>query len=83
MRERNGRRICRLCGREVETIPWGEGRNTTVDPEPCWVVPDPEGEQFVRIDGSKIRGRNVGITGGSGAEPAYRMHRITCGRVRL
>ena len=49
MRERNGRRICRLCGREVETIPWGEGRNTTVDPEPCWVVPDPGGEQFVRI----------------------------------
>ena len=74
---------CPMCGRKVCVIRWGLYRKAVVDPEAVEVVPDPDGEDFVRIDGSKIRGRNVGITGGSGAEPAYRMHRITCGRVRL
>ena len=48
-----------------------------VDAEAVDVVSDPDGEEFVRIDGSKIRGREAEI-GTIGAEPAYRIHRKNC-----
>ena len=49
-----------------------------VDAEALDVVPDPHGEEFVRIDGSKIRGVEE-EPGTLMTEPAYRPHRRSCG----
>lgn len=69
---------CRICGKPIGVIEWGVYRKVTVDAEAVAVVPDPEGEDFVRIDGSKIRGREA-EPGTLQTEYAYRMHRKTCG----
>ena len=50
-----------------------------VDAEAVMVVPDEEGEEFVTIEGRKIRGREVEYEDAVLAEPAYRPHRKTCG----
>ena len=69
---------CRFCGKKVGIITWGLYRKMVVDAEAVDVVPDEYGEDFVRIDGSKIRGREAEI-GTLGTEPAYRPHRKSCG----
>jgi len=71
---------CRKCGRPVCVITWGVYRKVLVDAEAVNVVPDEMGEEFVRIDGSKIRGREA-EPGTIGTEYAYRPHRKTCGEV--
>ena len=71
-------KICRKCGKPVGVIEWGVYRKVLVDAEAVDVVPDPHGEEFVRIDGSKIRGR-AAEPGTLQTEPAYRPHRKTCG----
>lgn len=71
-------RICRKCGKPVGVIEWGVYRKVLVDAEAVDVVPDPHGEEFVRVDGSKIRGR-AAEPGTLQTEPAYRLHRKTCG----
>lgn len=68
---------CRFCGRKIGIITWGVYRKVVVDAEAVDVVPDPDGEDFVRIDGSKIRGQEAEI-GTIGTEPAYRIHRKNC-----
>lgn len=73
-------RQCRLCGRQIGVIEWGVYRKVLVDAEAVDVVPDRHGEEFVRIDGSKIRGREA-EPGTLQTEPAYRPHRKTCGEV--
>ena len=50
-----------------------------MDPEAVEVVQEAEGEDFVRIDGSKIRGREA-EPGTMQTEYAYRPHGKTCGR---
>lgn len=71
---------CRKCGRRIAVITWGVYRKVVVDPEYFMVIPDQEGEDFVRIDGTKIRGKEKrDILDDTPAEPAYRMHRKTCG----
>lgn len=70
-------RICRKCGEQIAIITWGVYRSVTVDPEAVDVAPAEDGEEFVRIDGSKIRGKEAEI-GTIQTEPAYRMHRKTC-----
>ena len=69
---------CRKCGRQIMIIIQDLYRKTIVDPEAVWIVPDPAGEVFVRIDGSKVRGREAPVDR-EDAEPAYRLHRGTCG----
>lgn len=69
---------CRFCGRKIGIITWGVYRKIVVDAEAVTVVPDPMGEEFVRIDGSKIRGREVGLDESLSGEPAYRPHRKNC-----
>ena len=69
---------CRKCGREIFIITWGIYRKVIVDAEALDVIPDPYGEEFVRFDGSKIRGVEAEI-GTLQTEPAYRPHRKTCG----
>lgn len=70
---------CRFCGQPIAVITWGVYRKAVVDAEAVWVRPDPEGEDFVRIDGSKVKASPVEI-GTIQAEPAYRLHGKTCGR---
>ena len=69
---------CRKCGKEVGVITWGIYRKVLVDMEVYAVEPDPDGEIFVRIDGSKLRGKVSAEELPEHAEPAYRPHR--CGR---
>ena len=71
---------CRKCGKEIAIISYGIYRKTVVDPGAVMVVADPEGIEYVRIDGSKLRGREVEFDSGEISEPAYRMHRMTCRR---
>ena len=71
-------RTCRKCGKPVIVISWGVYRSILADAEAVDVVPDEYGEEFVRIDGSKIRGREAEI-GTLQTEPAYRPHKKTCG----
>ena len=66
---------CRRCGKEVGIITWGIYRKVLVDMEVCMVVPDADGEIFVRIDGSKLRGKVSAEELPEKAEPAYRPHR--------
>lgn len=72
------RNTCRKCGREIAVIEFGVYRKAVVDPEVVWVAADPLGEEFVRFDGSKVRGNEADM-GTIGAEAAYRLRRKTCG----
>jgi hypothetical protein len=72
--------ICRKCGKQISIITWGIFRKVVVDPEAVWVTADPDGEEYVRIDGSKVPATPTGHAITTGAEPAYRQHRKTCGR---
>ena len=76
---RDGIQKCRFCGKPIAVITYGIYRKSVVDAEAVDVVPDENGEEFVRIDGSKIRGREAEI-GTMGTEPAYRIHGHSCGR---
>ena len=69
---------CRKCGRDIAVITLGVYRTAVVDAEAVDVIADAHGEDFVRVDGSKIRGREA-PAGTLQTEPAYRMHRKTCG----
>ena len=68
---------CRFYGKDIAVITWGVYRKIVVDAEAVWIVPAEEGEEFVRIDGSKMRGRPV--EGDEIGEPVYRIHGKTCG----
>ena len=50
---------CRKCGKRIMIIIEDLYKKTVVDPGVVWVVPDPEGKSFVRIDGSKLMGREA------------------------
>ena len=70
---------CRFCGKPIAVITYGIYRKSVVDAEVVDVVPDPKGEEFVRIDGTKVRGREVDPYEHTGPqEPAYRVHRKNC-----
>ena len=76
---KDGTRVCKFCGRKIGVITWGVYRKIVVDAEAVMVLAAEEGEEFVRIDGSKVRGREVEYEEAVLAEPAYRPHRKTCG----
>ena len=71
---------CRKCGKMIDVITWGVYRKAIVDAEAVEVVADPEGEDFIRIDGSKVRAREAetGVIQ-AGTEWAYRPHKKSCG----
>ena len=78
MNGRDSFKNCKFCGKKIGVLTYGVYRKVVVDAEAVDVVPDEFGEEFVRIDGTKIRGREAEI-GTIGSEPAYRPHRKTCG----
>lgn len=69
---------CRKCGKPVSVIERGIYRKILVDAEAVDIISDPHGEEFMRIDGSKVRGKEAEI-GTLQTEPAYRPHYRTCG----
>lgn len=69
---------CRKCGRKIMVITWGFYRKILVDAEVLEVIADPDGEELVRIDGTKVLAREA-EPGEIGFEYAYRQHRKTCG----
>ena len=73
-------KTCRFCGKPVAVITWGVYRKAVVDAAAVMVQANPEGEDFVRIDGSKVKGFEVDFISDGNAEPAYRMHGRTCDR---
>lgn len=74
-------KICRFCGKPIAIITWGVYRKVVVDAAAVMVEANPEGEEFVRIDGSKVKGFEVDfISDSERAEPAYRMHGRSCDR---
>ena len=68
---------CRKCGNKIGIITWGIYRKEIVDATAVMVVPDPEGEQYLRIDGSKLMAKEMPFET-EGTEPAYKPHR--CGK---
>ena len=48
-------RLCRECGKPVAVIKRGLYRKILVDASPVDVFPDEHGEEFIRLDGSKMR----------------------------
>lgn len=72
---------CKSCGRMIGIIKERTYRKIIVDAEAVLVMPDKLGDSFIRVDGTKIRGREAdfeekaafGIPGGP--EYAYRPHR--------
>ena len=69
-------KICRKCGQMIDIIEWGVYRKIVVDAVPYYVKADPDGEKFVRIDGSKVMAKEVPFET-DGTEPAYKQHK--CG----
>ena len=67
-------KVCRKCGQMIDIITCGVYRKTVVDAVPYYVIADPQGEQFLRIDGSKMMAREVPFET-EGTEPAYKTHR--------
>ena len=50
-------RLCRKCGRPIGVIRVNPCRSELVDADPVEVYPDPTGDIYFRIDGTKMRGR--------------------------
>ena len=67
-------KACRKCGQMIDIITQGIYRKTVVDAVPYYVKPDPQGEQFLRMDGSKIQAKEMPFET-EGTEPAYKPHR--------
>ena len=73
-------RLCRKCGKPIGVINERAYRKIIVDAEAVAVVPDQLGDIYIRVDGSKMRGRKAdfeekaaqGIPGSP--EYAYRPH---------
>lgn len=76
---RSGMQRCRKCGQVIGIIEWGIYRKALVDATAIRVIADPDGEEFIRIDGSKVLAREAAEDEQSTrAEYAYRLHRKTC-----
>ena len=73
-------KICKKCGKEIFILPQRMYRSITVDAEAVPVVADPLGEEFIRVDGTKVKARALKFEEEApGEEYAYRPHRWTCG----
>ena len=75
----DGITTCKFCGKRIGIITWGIYRKIVVDADAVMVVADPDGEEFVRVDGTKVQAREVNPYEYAGlSEPAYRIHRKNC-----
>lgn len=80
MNGRDSFKRCRICGKRIGIITQGIYRKVVVDEEAVEVIADPDGDSFIRIDGSKVIGRLADrYDDTKEAEWAYRPHRRSCG----
>ena len=83
MNGRDSFKRCKFCGKPVGVIERGLYRKVLVDAGTIMVEADPLGEEFIRIDGSKMRGREIKSIDEEltyqKTEYVYRPHRKTCG----
>lgn len=72
---------CRFCGKEIGIITYGIYRKCVVDAEAVTVVAAPDGDEYIRVDGTKVKAKEIPFSkfGTEGAEAAYRPHRWSCG----
>ncbi len=59
MKKQETMKTCRKCGKLIGIIESGVYRKILVDAQAVEVIADPDGEMFVRIDGTKIRGKEA------------------------
>ena len=71
-------RTCKHCGAQVMIIEWGIYRKVLVDAEAVNVRPDKNGQEYIRYDGSKVRGFAM-LIDALNTEPAYCPHSRSCG----
>ena len=64
---------CKYCRKMIGIIRTRPYRKIIVDADAHLIVPDPLGEIFIRIDGSKVRGRDAEMT--ETGYPAYKPHK--------
>ena len=69
MKEQETFKRCRKCGRMIGIIQARAYRSIIVDAETQFVHEDPDGEIYIRIDGTKMRGKQA---------DDYNDDRITC-----
>lgn len=73
-------RICKKCGRPIDIITQRIYRKIIVDAAPVLVVPDPYGDEYIRVDGSKMRGKIAPLDLEHASEPAEGVFRVhSCG----
>ena len=59
MNGRDSFKRCRVCGKRIGIITQGIYRKVVVDETPVEVIPDENGDSYIRIDGSKMIGREA------------------------
>ena len=67
-------KVCRKCGQMIDIIEWGVYRKVVVDAVPYYVKADPGGEQFVRLNGTKVKAKEMPFEM-EGTEQVYKPHR--------
>ena len=72
----SGIKRCKFCGKEIGIIEQAMYRKIVVDAEAVWVAADPEGEEYIRMDGSTVKAMEKPIE--EKGEWAYRPHRWSC-----
>ena len=50
-------RLCRKCGRPIDIIKERAYRKVIVDAFPVVVIPDRLGDEYIRLDGTRMRGK--------------------------
>ena len=70
-------RLCKNCGKQVGVIMVNPCRGVYVDADPVEVYPDPIGDIYYRIDGTKMRGRTDDRWSNGTVKPEFvwKMHR--------
>lgn len=53
---------CRFCGKEIGIITYGIYRKCVVDAEAVTVVASPDGDEYIRVDGTKLKARRSRTT---------------------
>ena len=73
-------KICKHCGKEILILSERMYRSIVVDADAVEVAADPLGDEYVRLDGTKVKARALKIDEiVTWAEYAYRPHRWSCG----
>ncbi len=78
--KKDGVKLCKFCGKPIGIIESRIYRKIVVDASPVEVFPDENGEEFIRLDGSKVKAilADRWDDDRKEAEYVFRPHRWTC-----